>query len=79
MLMISIGGDFLTGARCLRMDSYFLCKACDYEYDSDSCEVHDILESLCGRLYLFICPMCNQEQTSELIIEDMEAKPIKSK
>ena len=55
------------------MDNFLFCKICNEEYNSDVCEVHDILDSACGRKYLFICPFCSQEQVSELITEDVES------
>jgi|TARA_R110002012_G_scaffold304380_2_gene507854 hypothetical protein len=48
------------------MASFLFCKICDEEYLSELCEIHDILESITGRKYLFSCPFCGQEQVSEL-------------
>ena len=51
------------------VDSLFFCKACSIESDSDTCDLHDILETPTGRVYLFECPYCGEMSTSDISYE----------
>ena len=59
------GGGFSIGRKS--MDNYFFCCHCDDTFDSDCCDLIDVLDKVAGREYVFECPLCGETATSELI------------
>tara|TARA_R100001163_G_scaffold54262_2_gene41596 strand:+ start:817 stop:990 length:174 start_codon:yes stop_codon:yes gene_type:complete len=47
----------------------FYCRACDQEVDSEECRLADIIETQCGREYVFECCNCGEISSSELLQE----------
>ena len=49
-------------------DQYGLyCKQCNLEYDSKSCRLVDIVETISGRSYVYVCPFCGTQQSGDII------------
>ena len=53
------------------MDNYFFCRNCDDTFDSDCCDLIDVLDKVAGREYIFECPLCGETATSELMVRAM--------
>ena len=66
MRSIKTDGDFLTGRKYMFS---FYCRACDQEVDSEECRLADIIETQCGREYVFECCNCGEISSSELLQE----------
>ena len=45
----------------------FHCNSCDAEYDSRLWDLVDIVETVSGRSYVFVCPFCGTQQKGDII------------